>query len=270
MTLGVCLTGALALKSSQTAITLQALVLTLSWLTTILLTKNGSRVHLLANYLAAWALYAGSTSVVLALKLPLQHARLLEWDTHMLGGTPSAMMQGYTTPWMNDVLSLGYMSYHIYLHWALIDSMFQSSIWRRDIGKIIFTAFALGFPGYYLFPSAPPAIAFPELFHGAIAGGWLTRLNESIDAQLAAHYDAFPSLHVLVTLALLTCDWRVKRFRFWTMLLPSVLMIGATLVLRIHFAVDLLAAAALYLILLIVIRFTHATNPDHTDRTSDT
>ncbi len=244
----------------------QVPVMTLTWLTVILLNKPGSRIRLLANYLAVWALYSGSASLVVALNIPLQHARLLQWDTLLLGGTPSAMIQGRAPVWMNDVLSLGYMSYHVYLHWVLIEAMFRSPAERRHLGYVVFTAFALGLPGYYLFPSAPPASALPELFHGPVSGGWLTEFNGTIDAQLAARFDAFPSLHLLITLALLTCDWSIKRSRFWIMLAPSVLMLAATLVLRLHFASDLLAAVALYFVWLTVIKCNHPKVSDDRER----
>jgi membrane-associated phospholipid phosphatase len=48
-----------------------------------------------------------------------------------------------------------------------------------------------------------------------------------------------------VTAALLACDWRWCRTRFWIILLPGIGLMFATLPLRLHFAVDLLAGALL-------------------------
>jgi membrane-associated phospholipid phosphatase len=77
----------------------------------------------------------------------------------------------------------------------------------------------------------------------------ILRSNEFLNAAASARYDAFPSLHVLVTLTLLRMDWREKRWRFWTMLGPSLVMIASTLALRLHYAVDLLASAILFALL---------------------
>ena len=63
---------------------------------------------------------------------------------------------------------------------------------------------------------------------------------------MAARYDSFPSLHVLITLMLLGWDWRRFRGRFWIMLIPSMVMIASTVALRLHYTVDLLASGMLF------------------------
>ena len=70
---------------------------------------------------------------------------------------------------------------------------------------------------------------------------------------MAAKYDAFPSLHVLMTLVLLGVDWHHWRWRFWIMLPFTLLMVAATLALRLHYAVDLVAGSVLGF--LVILRF---------------
>lgn len=218
--------------------------------------EPGGRVRLIGAYVVTWALYAGSSALVEALGVPLRHNELLAADAALFGVSPVLALRDVTSPWMNDLLSLGYMSYHIYLHWALLQVVISNKNGAL-FGARLFTAFAVGFLGYLLYPAAPPLTAFPELFPTPLAGGFLTHWNESINASMASRYDAFPSLHVLITLTLLAWDWDCFRLRFWLMLLPSLLMLVATLALRLHYAVDLLVAALLFFML----QFAYGRNP---------
>ncbi|CAN5866194.1 hypothetical protein BH11VER1_BH11VER1_26980 [soil metagenome] len=262
--IGFALTAALVLRAGMQGITGQAILLLAGYFFMVIRSEPGSRCRLLANYLAAWVLYAGSSAVVEALQVPLQHTALMAWDEMIFGRSPAVMIQGKLMPWMNDLLSLGYLSYHVYLHWAVVEAFFKSAAWRRDFSRVAFTAFGLGFTGYYLCPAAPPLQAFAAMFHSAIAGNWPTHFNEAVNTSLAARYDAFPSLHLLVTLALMTWDWRGQRCRFWIMLVPSVLMVVATLALRLHYAVDLLVSLMLYGLLLLLVKLPQSISHERT------
>lgn len=210
----------------------------------------GGRARLLAAYVATWALYAGSGRLVEALRVPLRHETLLDWDTRLFGQTPAVALQGVLSAGWVEALALGYLSYHVYLHWALIEAWrSRDSDCRAGLSRRVFSAFAAGLAGYLLFPAAPPEAAFPTLFPEPLPGGVFSRLNDTVNRALAAPYDAFPSLHVLITATLLLWDWRRRRARFWIMLAPSLLMLAATLGLRLHYAVDLLASALLFAVL---------------------
>ena len=82
----------------------------------------------------------------------------------------------------------------------------------------------------------------------------MTHFNQWIVGNLAAKYDAFPSVHILVTSAMLACDWRWSRTRLWCMIVPALFMVASTLLLRLHFAVDLLAGAGLAVGVLALVR----------------
>ena len=88
-------------------------------------TWPSDRVRLIAAYAVAWAFYAGSTPLVEALSVPLRHRELLAADSvlHM-------PWTGTLPAWANDILSAGYLSYHVYLHWACIDALFRDPTWR--------------------------------------------------------------------------------------------------------------------------------------------
>ncbi|MGV3663223.1 MAG: phosphatase PAP2 family protein [Prosthecobacter sp.] len=256
LALGLGVSVALVAVHGWQPLTFATTVLTLAYAMLLWNVERGSRWWLLTAYVATWAFYAGSSLLVEALDVRQRHLELWVADVFLFGRSPVRAMEGVLPAWALDVLSVGYLSYHIYLHWALLDALLaRGNEWRLRLGQRLFTAFALGFVGYLLWPAAPPAAAFPDIFTTPLEGGALTRWNAQINTAMAARYDAFPSLHALVTLTLLAWDWRAFRTRFWIMLIPSLLMLVATLALRLHYAVDLLAAVLLFVSLHVFFHF---------------
>lgn len=253
--LGTVVVLSLLARSGTSHTFLAATGLWTAYLFGILRTQPGSRVRMLVNYLAVCVLYGGSSFAIDALRLPLHHAQLLAWDRALWGETPGVLWQGAAPGWLNDLLSASYLSYHVYLHWLLVEVLCRSDARRTAYSRVLFTGFAVGFCGYFAFPAGDPRVAFPELYTQPVTGGWMTRFNHWIVGNFAAKYDAFPSVHILVTSLMLLCDWRWNRPRLWCMLVPSLLMVASTLLLRLHYSVDLLAGAGLALGVLACVRF---------------
>ncbi len=237
---------------SHTALTSTGLLA--AYVLGVIRTAPSSRSRLLINYFAVWVFYGGSSFAIEALGLPLHHEQLLAWDRILFHETPGVAWQGSAPGWFNDLLSAGYLSYHVYLHWVLAEALWKSDARRVAYGRVLFTAFGIGFIVYFAFPAGDPRVAFPELYAGPVEGGLMTQFNHWIVGNLAAKYDAFPSVHILVTTAILACDWRWNRTRLWCMLIPSLFMVASTLLLRLHFAVDLLAGAGLAVGVLALVR----------------
>jgi len=244
-----CLIAALLFGKAISLAGLLAVLATLAYLLVLRRTRRGGIARVIAAYVVTWALYSGSSSFVEWMSMTDHGEQLATLDRRLFGQTPAELFYGRLSSWNLDLLSLGYMSYHLYLHWVLLDSLRRDDTWRKDLGERLFLAFGLGFIGYYLFPAAPPDDGMLGLAGSRVEGGFLTHANEWINAHMAARYDAFPSLHALITATLLSWDWRHARWRFRIMLAPSLLMLAATLALRLHYAVDLLTSAALFVIL---------------------
>lgn len=232
---------------------------TLAYLLVLRRSRCGGTVRVIAAYAVTWALYSGSSMFVDWMSMTNHGEQLATLDRQLFGQTPAELFDGRLSFWQLELLSLGYMSYHLYLHWVLIDSLRRDDTWREALSARLFLAFGLGFIGYYLYPASPPGDRMLGLAGSQVEGGFLTHANKWLNAQMAARYDAFPSLHVLVTATLLSWDWHHARRRFYIMLVPSLLMLVATLALRLHYAVDLLASAALFVILSLLhaYRLTH-------------
>ena len=247
----LALGGALALAlmvrhGAAQELTLGVMAATIAYAGVMFLSQKGERVRLVAAALATWLVYGGSSSIIEALRLPLRSAQFLAWDTWLCGVTPAASWQGGLPPWTADVFSAAYLSYQVYVHWAYLSAWCLVAARRMEFMRGVFTTFAVGFSAYFLLPAATPAVAFPELFAAPVQGGVITAFNEMLNLRVAARYDAFPSMHVLVTMTLLAWDWSHYRVRFWIMMAPAALMAAGTLYLRLHYFVDLAASAVLF------------------------
>ncbi len=204
------------------------------------LERDGNARFLLA-YLATWALYAGSTTFVELAGLSDHGEALARCDVWLFGTGVSSAFSGLSL-WQIEALSAGYLTYHVYLHWALIDAMRRDGAWRSAFARILYFAFGIGFVGYYVYPAAPPVAL-------AVDAGPVTHVNDWINQHMAAGYDAFPSLHVLVTGAILVWDFRRLRWRFNVMILPALVMLVSTIALRFHYVIDVLVSLCALVVL---------------------
>lgn len=242
---GVSVTLAMLISGSSGPVLICSIACLTGYGVVVSLTAPCSVVRLLANYLTVWILYSGSGAIIDSLQLPDRSDTLLTWDRMIFGESPAVLWQSLTAPWVNEFLSAGYLSYHFYLHWILFHSIRLPTEERPKYSQPLFTAFAIGFSIYFLLPAPSISISFPELFHHPLEGYGITATVELMVSNLAASYDSFPSMHVFMTGVMLSCDFVYCRRRFRIMLIPSVLMVASTILLRLHYAIDLIASAAI-------------------------
>jgi len=117
------------------------------------------------------------------------------------------------------------------------------------LGAYLFMGFAAGFSGYLLVPAVGPAYAYVGMFQAPLPGGAVSRLIGMVMEKGSSVYDAFPSLHVLITCILLDHDWSWVRRRFWSMIVPSIGLVVSTIYLRYHYGVDVLVGILLFIAL---------------------
>jgi membrane-associated phospholipid phosphatase len=109
--------------------------------------------------------------------------------------------------------------------------------------------YALSFLGYLFLPARGPIVQMAGAFTVPIDGGTFHRMIVRSVEQVGGPHGAFPSLHVGASLFATLFDLRHRNPLRALIYLPLVAMIAlATLVLRYHYAVDLVAALALVLL----------------------
>ncbi len=172
-------------------------------------------------------------------------AALLRTDRIVLTDTPAVLLGAWTPPLLTDFLSGCYMLFFP----GVLAAFFIAILRPEPAGARLFdgliSLYGLGFLGYTLIPAAGPHLAMPEAFPAALTGGWLTRTNAELVASGSNRVDVFPSLHTAITVFLMGSLWPRHRRVFLALLIPAAGLGAATLYLRYHYAVDLLAGLLL-------------------------
>jgi hypothetical protein len=207
--------------------------------------ERDSNPQLIANALSVCLIYGTSGWIISLIGRHDYCHVMLAVDRRLFGETPASSLQRLASPVMNEILSLGYLSYHAYLFWYMLDAVRRPVMERHVFARPLLTAFGLGFSMYFVIPASGLFCSFPSLFEQPVRGYWITSFTTALVAYVAPRYDSFPSLHVFITAVMLCIDFVNFRQRFVVMLVPSALMLASTVLLRMHYTVDLIASAIL-------------------------
>ena len=126
-------------------------------------------------------------------------------------------------------------------------------LWRkRNYTEFQYYAFliALGFLasyiGYLIVPARGPRFVLKALQHTPLQGLWAFRnMQNALDTLESAHYDCFPSGHTELTILAWWSSRLVSKWVFKVYFAYTLSIIFATVYLRYHYTVDLLAGALL-------------------------
>lgn len=157
-------------------------------------------------------------------------------------GDVKAFCDAIAHPLVADVLSIGYWSYFL-LPIAVGAALYRSDVKRfRALIAILVSAWFLSYLGYLAVPAVGPhwseSPRHPALEGYGIAGA----LHQALLAVEMDITDAFPSGHAMIAGMLLIAAWRWTRRTFWVILPFAVTLILATVYLRYHYVVDIVAA----------------------------
>ncbi len=176
---------------------------------------------------------------------------LAEWDLTLMGFHPAVEWQHWVSEPLTEYMAFAYSLFFIYplilpliLYWRG-----QYEFFRYTMVGLILT-FYLGYLGYILFPAAGPKYELAELFTVSLNGSEITnRLEYLVNLEISerTRRDAFPSLHNAITLQTLLFAWLYVRWYFWIMLPLALSLFVATIYLRYHYVVDMLAGYVLAL-----------------------
>jgi membrane-associated phospholipid phosphatase len=199
------------------------------------------KLRLASAYVVGLALFSAPRIAVPALGLSSRDGLLLGLDRALWGETPAVLLAPSARPWLTELMSACYLSYHLYFHGALAYALWQPLEKGRRLFEWMFTALSVGIAGYLLVPAVGPLKALAGSFETPLTGGPITALNDWVVQHGSAVYDVFPSLHVLMTCVLLEHDRREHPLCFKWMLPVAVGLLLSTVYLRYHYAIDLLA-----------------------------
>lgn len=179
-------------------------------------------------------------------------AQLRALDTAIFGGEPAVWMQRFVTPASTEWFAFFYLGYF----WML--AAFTLPItYGTDRAPLIaefatgmFLIYCLGQTLYLLVPGFGPLFAFPESFAAPLPRGPIYDALMRTVAAGSVLQDIFPSLHTAGPLFMTLFAFRHRRERWARIAWPITAFVAAnilvaTLLLRWHYAVDLVAGALL-------------------------
>ena len=181
--------------------------------------------------------------------VPLFHpghvdALLQSWDLRLLGATLPHLLDGLPGRAATEALSLCYMLFFPLLLAASVRWLFAPAAAGRAFYAGLFTLYAVGFAGYTTLPALGPYAAMH--FATPTQGYAATRLLLRTVPWGTNRADAFPSLHCAVSAFILGFELLAGRRRVaaWAAL-PVAGLWASTVLLRFHYAVDVLAGFTL-------------------------
>jgi membrane-associated phospholipid phosphatase len=115
----------------------------------------------------------------------------------------------------------------------------------REYATIVLLGLFLSYLGYLVVPAVGPH----HFLHPrpAVLDGWILGrpLHAAILAAEREMPDAFPSGHALLSMIVMVLSWRYRRPIFRWMVVPSLGCVLATVALRYHYVIDVLASVVL-------------------------
>ena len=183
---------------------------------------------------------------------------LIAIDRHVLGADAAVLLAPLARPWLTELLQIAYTSFY-----ALMLAAGAELYAKRDFRRFHLYSFscALGFfvsfVGYLAVPAVGPRFTLFDVptVERALPGLWLTPgLRTFIDggglvppglaraaAAALAPRDVFPSGHTMMTAMAMFWAWRLRLRSRWVVWPVGTLLILATMYLRYHYAVDVVA-----------------------------
>ena len=200
------------------------------------------------------ALFVASLYFELGVVIPHVHPlddyrydRVLQaFDVRVLGD-PAAFFAHMGSRWLSDLLAVCYNAYYPLL-FVVPATLYARGAYAefRTSGAIIISAFLITYAGYFLFPALGPHILFDGPRAPVLDGfGFAQHSHAALRAMRFEPPDAFPSGHALMAVLVPALAWRWTRGLFvWVTLLGAGIVL-ATLYLRYHYLLDVIAAFAL-------------------------
>jgi membrane-associated phospholipid phosphatase len=109
---------------------------------------------------------------------------------------------------------------------------------------LIALGFLFSYVGYLAVPARGPRFLLKDLQHFPLDGLWLFHgMQSMLDKLESAHYDCFPSGHTELTILAWWGSRKISKGLFQIYCAYTPCIIFATVYLRYHYSVDLLAGA---------------------------
>jgi membrane-associated phospholipid phosphatase len=188
-------------------------------------------------------------------------AWLIAADRWLLGGDVSAWTSGLTSPAVVELLQVAYTSFYV-LFLVVGYELYRRRprpVYRVFVFGCVY-GFFLTYAAYAVVPAVGPRFTLhdfatldrelpglwltPALRAFVNAGGSIPSGVPSAEAAAAAQRDVFPSGHTAMTVALVAWAWHARLRVASAITVAGILVVAGALLLRYHYAIDILAGVA--------------------------
>ena len=168
-------------------------------------------------------------------------------DFAIWGAHPTVWLERFHSPLLAEVLQIVYSGFvpAILMVAAILWWKQQFNDFRK-YAFLITLGFLTSYVGYLLVPARGPRFLLKGLQTYELQGLWLFHwLRATLDRIESAHYDCFPSGHTEMTILAWWGTRVISSKLFWMMFVYTLGVVFATVYLRYHYTVDVLAGAIL-------------------------
>jgi membrane-associated phospholipid phosphatase len=166
--------------------------------------------------------------------------------TLFLGVSPALWAEGHVTYGRLEFFSFVYAIFIPYLYFSILLGCVGRPPAERNVfmtGMAI--TYAIGFLGYLFLPARGPVVHLSSEFASPLEGGFFHGLILSSIQGLGGPHGAFPSLHLGTSTFVCIFDLKYNRLRGLAYLPIVILIAVATVVVRYHYVVDIVAGVLL-------------------------
>ncbi|MBD3232118.1 MAG: phosphatase PAP2 family protein, partial [candidate division Zixibacteria bacterium] len=168
---------------------------------------------------------------------------LLAMDQYLFGMQLSVSLQDYMFEPLITFSTISYATYYFFppVLAILIYAKGKYEVFRK-LSAAMFLSFFIGYIGYIIAPAIGPRYVISESFTNEIGGSELSQtIRQKLDDWEYTKRDCFPSLHNAAILVAVLFAFRYERKFAWIFLPFAVGLFWATVYLRYHYLVDVIA-----------------------------
>ncbi|MGO4883634.1 MAG: phosphatase PAP2 family protein [Bryobacteraceae bacterium] len=173
-------------------------------------------------------------------------AALARLDHAFWGVNPTVWLERISSPILTEYLEL------VYALFVPAVLFIAYLLWRRAryaefryYAFLIALGFLVSYVGYVLVPARGPRFFLRGLQTINLRGLWITSaLQSTLDRLESTAWDCFPSGHTELTILACWGSRLISKRLFWIYFAYTLSIISATVYLRYHYTIDLLAGAA--------------------------
>lgn len=206
------------------------------------LTKHLADLFSIIIVYAALTILYKETAILNQLFYPTIDSLLEHWDEMIFGFQPALVFsQQFPQTIVSELLYFGYFSYYLMPLIVLFVVFKQLPDKLSEFGFLLIGSFLFYYFLFILFPAVGPQFHWsnPDAF--IEAKGFFGNIVKTIQENGEAPTAAFPSSHVGIALILMLWIFKNKRVLFFVFIPNVLLLIMATVYIKAHYFVDILA-----------------------------